>query len=82
MLIENEINEKINENHNINCCNDNLNEVLNIFVLLRDKTLIVKIIEREMFDALNAFFQFLIIMIEKIDFSASFSSNDAFKESV
>ena len=82
LLIKNETNKKIDENDDIDCCNNNLNKILNIFVLLRDKTLIIKIIEKKMFDASNASFRFLITMIEKIDFFVSFSSDDAFKEFV
>ena len=83
LLIRNEVNKEINKNDDIDYCNNNLNEILNIFILLRDKTLIVKIIEERMSDALNAFFWFLITVIEKIDFSAfSFFSNDVFKEFV
>ena len=82
LLIENEINEKIDENDDIDCCNDNLNEILNAFVLLHNKTLVIKIIEEKMFDASNASFRSLITMIEKIDFFAFSSLNDAFKEFV
>ena len=82
LLIRDEANEKIDENSDIDCCNDSLNEVLNIFVLFRDNSLAVKIIEKKVFDASNAFFRFLITVIEKIDFFVSSSSNDAFKEFV
>ena len=88
MLIKNEANDKIekreeiDENNDIDYCNDNLNEVLITFVLFCDNSLTVEMTEKKMSDVSNVSFRFLIIVIEKIDFFASSSSNDAFKEFV
>ena len=81
MLIKNEASEEIDDDNDINCCNDNLNEVLNNFVLICDKSLIIEITEEEVSDVSNVSFLFLITVIWEIN-SWTSSSNDAFKEFV